>query len=462
MQVSLDLIQPNPYRDMNKYPIDERKVTALIESIRQTDFWDNLLARPLGNKVEVNGKEITGEELAQYLKTIDEATFPVEIAYGHHRWVAVERVGMEQIDIPVKAIEDEIMLQIMANENKGDWSSNMAVILETVRQVKSTLHQQATRFEQYEDYLERYSFFTTPKEWKAAQNINNIGYRTIHKFLGETWSENDIRSAAATLDAIDEGIFAQEQVVTLPSVGSMKAFQTLARAIHKNTMFPDFFKGMYVQEASEIIADPESGPTVAVINKAANMVRKNNLPIDYLKKQKITPFDLVKELKKLVTSEDSNISADDLAEIDGLKDYEGLDEAIAKVKESIAKDEARRERAGGDVPEGEEGEDTDEAQAEIDKAEAEARSAADAGLPPLEEVETESDLASNAKVFCQSARVFIAQTERLHGEADNLDDLEAHVGQALEETFRSLCVLGLQMYGKADLLAWLNESEQEA
>lgn len=463
MKVALTNLQPNPYRDMDKYPIDERKVAALVESVRQTDFWDNLLARPAGNVLNVNGEELTGPALAEYLKTIDTADFTVELAYGHHRWVAVDRVGFEEIDIPVKVIEDEIMLQIMANENKGDWASNMSVILETVRQVRNTLHSQAAKFDKFEDYLDRYSFFTTQKEWNAAQKVENIGYRTIHKFLGETWSENDIKAASATLGAIDDGVFEQEQVIRMPTISAMRAFQALAKTIRDNTMFPDYFKQKYINEAAEIISDTDKSPTIAVIDKTTKMVRKNNLPIDYLTKQKITPFDLVKELKKIVTAEESTLKADDLLSVDGLAGYEGLDEAVAKVKEAIKRDEERRARAGGAEPEGEGEGGDDEAQAAIDKAEGEAQAEADAGLPPLEEVEVEDDVSSNAQVFAQSARVFIAQTERLHGHIDEIDEkLEPHVGAALENCFRSLCVLGLQMYGKEDLMTWLNESVDEA
>jgi len=417
--------------------------------------------------VEVNGEVLTGPELADYLKTLETADFPVELAYGHHRWVAVDRAGFEEIDIPVKVIEDEIMLQIMANENKGDWQSNMAVILETVRQVKNTLHEQAVLYDNFEDYQDRYSFFTTEKEWKAARKLDNIGFRTIHKFLGETWSEQDIRNAAATLNAIDKGLFDQEMVIHMPSISMMKTFESLAKVISENTMFPEYFKQKYIQESAELMSDPEKGPTVAVGRKAANQVRKNNIPLPYLEKQKIVPFDLVKELKKLVTAEKSNITPDDLLELEGLKDYEGLDEAVAKVKESIAQDEARRERAaGGETPEGEEGEEgeAEEAQDAIDKAEAEAQAAADAGLPPLEDVDVEGDsVASHAAVFVQSAAVFTPQVERLHGSVDDLDEkVEEHVGKWLEASFRALCVLGYQMYGKDDLQAWLNESENEA
>jgi hypothetical protein len=462
MKVSLSLIQANPYRDMDKYPISESKVKALLESIRQTDFWDNLLARPAGNQITLeDGTVLQGQEMIEYLRDCEDADFPVELAYGHHRWVAVEKTGMTEIDIPVKSIEDEVMLKIMANENKGDWASNMSVILETVRQVRNTLHNQAASFESFDDYLEVYSFFATQKEWKAALDVKNIGYRRICKFLGETWSENDVRAASSTLDAIDGGLFEQEQVIYMPSIAAMNRFQALAKAIHESGVFPEFFKRHYVAEAADIICDAEKGATVLVIQKAAAMVRKNNIPGDYLRKQKVTPFDLVKELKRLATDPDNEINPDDFLKMDGLSDWEGIDEAVAKVKESIKRDDERRERAGGaDAPDSEEV--SDEAQAAIDAAEAEVGEEVDAGLPPLEDVDVDATADALATVFVQSSKVFTAQTERMIGNVDDLDPkVESVFGTAFEDTFKAMAKLGLNLYGKADLVTMLTAAERE-
>ena len=56
----------------------------------------------------------------------------VEIAYGHHRMVALQELGIKEVDIPVKALDDATMIKIMANENMEDWETNTSVINETV------------------------------------------------------------------------------------------------------------------------------------------------------------------------------------------------------------------------------------------------------------------------------------------------------------------------------------------
>ena len=123
MLVNVKDLKPNPFRKMDKYPIDRGKVESLMESIKNTDFWDNLLAR------ENNGE--------------------IEIAYGHHRLQAIRELGIEQVDIPVKQIEDGMMLKIMANENMDDWKMSTSVINETVSAAKEYIENELTKYEDF-------------------------------------------------------------------------------------------------------------------------------------------------------------------------------------------------------------------------------------------------------------------------------------------------------------------------
>lgn len=459
MKIQVTQIIANPYRDMSKYPIDAAKVQALEESMRQTDFWDNLISRVKGN--EFGGME--GDDLVEYLRSLDEAPkdMIIELGYGHHRLEAIKNLNITEINIPVKVIDDEIMLQIMANENKGDWSSNMSVILETVRQVRNTLHAQVVSCEDFEEYTDKYSFFKTQKNFTTAKSIKNIGYRRIHEFLGETWAENDIRFADATLKAIDDGLFDQEQVIVMPNISLMNRFARLAKNIREQ-VWPDYFKDLYVASASVIISNREKGATVPVVTKAATMVKKGNVPTDYLLKQKIVPFDLVKQIKALISDEESGITIDDIADLDGLKGTEGLGEALAAVLELIAADDARREKAGGAPEEGDETAtaETTDVEGAIASAEAEAGELVDPTLPPVEEGEVPTTLTGLADTFMQTASVFAKQTERLIGQIDDLDESTmSQFGVIFEDSFIVLARVGLETYGKSDLLALLERAE---
>ena len=68
--VALKDIHDNPFRDPNAYVYDEPKINALMESIGDTSFWENLLAR----------KTKEGR---------------IELAYGHHRKQALDKLVEE-------------------------------------------------------------------------------------------------------------------------------------------------------------------------------------------------------------------------------------------------------------------------------------------------------------------------------------------------------------------------------
>jgi flagellar biosynthesis GTPase FlhF len=110
-QFAIKDIKANPFRHIERYPIHREKVATLRESIRQTDFWDNILARASDGKAE--------------------------IAYGHHRLVALkEEYGPNhKVDLVIRKLSDERMIKIMAQENMKEWESDSAVILETIRAV---------------------------------------------------------------------------------------------------------------------------------------------------------------------------------------------------------------------------------------------------------------------------------------------------------------------------------------
>lgn len=110
-QYAIKDIKANPFRHIERYPIHREKVAKLRESIQQTDFWNNILARSRDGKAE--------------------------IAYGHHRLVALkEEYGPNhKVDLIIRKLDDETMIKIMAQENMQEWESDAAVIQETIRAV---------------------------------------------------------------------------------------------------------------------------------------------------------------------------------------------------------------------------------------------------------------------------------------------------------------------------------------
>ena len=126
MKVKLADLLPNPYRNLSTYPVDKGKIAALQASIRDTGFWENIVVRK------------SPPQRGKY-----------EIAYGHHRIIAVlgdrfadRNLGVKGVckpgdvfDLPCKPLDNATMLRMMAAENMDDWKSDFRVLLEIVRSV---------------------------------------------------------------------------------------------------------------------------------------------------------------------------------------------------------------------------------------------------------------------------------------------------------------------------------------
>ena len=107
----LSKVRPNPFRDLNTYPIDEKKVDALIASFKKTGYWGNIVGRQ--NGVGVN------------------------IAYGHNRLEAMHRCmkKTDEVEIITKELSDADMIRIMADENMQEWGTSATIEQETIRAV---------------------------------------------------------------------------------------------------------------------------------------------------------------------------------------------------------------------------------------------------------------------------------------------------------------------------------------
>jgi hypothetical protein len=105
MKISFKDIRPNPFRNLNSFPLDQQKVTELVSSIKATDagFWDNVLVRKNGDFYE--------------------------LAYGHHRLEAARQAGLKEADFIVKKLTDDEMLKIMVLENRADLERTQVSIL---------------------------------------------------------------------------------------------------------------------------------------------------------------------------------------------------------------------------------------------------------------------------------------------------------------------------------------------
>lgn len=176
MKILVRKLTPNPFRRIDAYPIDREKVESLKTSIEETSFWDNILARP--------------------------AKDGYEIAYGHHRLVALQEGGVKEIDIPIRDIEDSMMIRIMANENRDSYKANRSVTIETVRVARDWLREQ---MEDGWDSLDKSirAIFNSEPAFRASKGMG-VGKQTIQKFLGKDWKEWEIQDALSQMEETDK------------------------------------------------------------------------------------------------------------------------------------------------------------------------------------------------------------------------------------------------------------------
>ena len=163
MQLQVSDLKPNPFRRIKRYPIDREKVESLKSSISETSFWDNILAR------KQNGE--------------------YQIAYGHHRLVALQELGVESVNIPVRKLSDPDMLRIMANENLDSWGTRPAIAIETVLAVKEYLDKCLQKYVDLAHVEEFFNMiFATDSQFQNCKK-NGVGRTAIKKFLGKTWED---------------------------------------------------------------------------------------------------------------------------------------------------------------------------------------------------------------------------------------------------------------------------------
>ena len=107
IEIPLDAIRPNPFRDFELYPINVDHVEALRRSIHDLGFLTGLAVRPAGDAI-------------------------YELAAGHHRLEAAKAEGMATVEAVVGDYDDAQMVEIMVKENLTQRGNSTAAMLDSV------------------------------------------------------------------------------------------------------------------------------------------------------------------------------------------------------------------------------------------------------------------------------------------------------------------------------------------
>ena len=214
MKIQIKDLRPNPFRDMKNYPINQEKIQSLTNSINQTGFWDNILAR------KNNGN--------------------IQIAYGHHRLVVLKKLFKpdDYVDIPVRELDDSMMIRIMANENDENWGTSPQIIDETVIVVMEYLKSQSylNKIEKRGkpgQYFEAFEGLPLPETRESQYSI--IAYQ-ISKWLGGNWSEKRVYFSLERIKMVKEGELDKEAVESLPHETAATKFSRSTKRIKNITL----------------------------------------------------------------------------------------------------------------------------------------------------------------------------------------------------------------------------------
>jgi len=221
MLVKVSRIEPNPHRQLEKYPITEQAIEKMKASINKTGFWDNIMARPHPTK---------------------EGHF--QLAYGHTRLATIKALEIEKIDLIVKDIDDMKMLLILADENKED-DDDPSRVNETVYAVRKYLNEEFAKAKTIDNLPERvanlldlkgskidklHTIEYHKKHWLSDKKTKGAGAITIRNFLGGEWSQTMISESLATLNAAEktdkeEGAVDIKAVESFPNTHQATAFR---------------------------------------------------------------------------------------------------------------------------------------------------------------------------------------------------------------------------------------------
>lgn len=209
MEIKVADLKPNPFRQLDAYPLKPEKIAALKDSIKSTEFWDNLVAR----------------------KSPDGG---YELAYGHHRWRALRELRIETIDIPVRVLSDDTMLRMMAHENRIEWGASAAVEQETVRAVVEAYSMGVIALPKPGKDTPKTKLRNAPSfcQGRPSHDPCERPYtaETIHTYLGfkDDAGLNRIKDTLNALAMIETGVLRKEDVGDL-SVYKVKLIQQAAK-----------------------------------------------------------------------------------------------------------------------------------------------------------------------------------------------------------------------------------------
>jgi len=168
--IPLTVIRPNPYRNLDLYPLDRVQVAKLAESMKTNgDPWPGIIGRRVGDAVE--------------------------IAFGHHRLEAARNLGVTHLPVEIRPLTDMMMAVMLAAENGTQRDSGLAPCLDAVAGMSMVLAE-----ELMETGRGTPTSHSKGQAKRAMQNGNGIGWRQIMQQLPKgLYSRNQVNESLSLL-----------------------------------------------------------------------------------------------------------------------------------------------------------------------------------------------------------------------------------------------------------------------
>jgi hypothetical protein len=188
VSVSLAKIKPNPFRDLDLFPVDDEHVAALVGSVDRHGFFGGIKAR------KVDGF--------------------YEAGCGVHRLAAARKAGLKSVEIVVGEITDDEMINLMVTENGTQSGNNPAaamndVVAVTRRLIEGLMGGSGMIIpDPIKDAFDDKHAMETA-QGKLHKRIGNpdaaiaIGHYTIRKYLGQGKPKDSPLGEIAIREALD-------------------------------------------------------------------------------------------------------------------------------------------------------------------------------------------------------------------------------------------------------------------
>jgi ParB-like chromosome segregation protein Spo0J len=211
MNIQINDIEPNPFRNLTKYPLSQEKVDALKVSIKENGFWGGILVRKNPEKKD-----------------------KYQMAFGHHRYEALKQLKAKLAnDTIVYDLDDDDMLHRMFAENHETWGMRPSCVLENVESARNRLNDILSKYPTWEDIppslvnLPSFGGRHTYNDLKTK----GVGRTTILKYLGNLYTEDQVRKALNVLKETEQqnSKLSIEAVKSLPSMSHVEHFRSAVK-----------------------------------------------------------------------------------------------------------------------------------------------------------------------------------------------------------------------------------------